>query len=86
MAWDDNDEEDDLRPEEKEIPERFTRDDYATFPCPHCKEPVSELADVCPSCHMNILPTRRGVPPWIFITGLVVLVLIILVLLPRLLR
>lgn len=65
---------DTLRPEEEEIPERFTQDKSSEVPCPECKNPVSEVADRCPSCGMNVIPNKRSTPAWLLYTAVFLLI------------
>jgi hypothetical protein len=55
-------------------------DDSETFPCPYCREPVYEGADVCPHCRNFVsfadVPGRR---PWWLVAGVAVCVAIVLI-------
>jgi hypothetical protein len=69
---------DDLRPEEFDVPDRFRDPDYCQVPCPACGQPVSELADKCPHCGQWIVVRTGGggIPAWILIAGLALILLI----------
>jgi hypothetical protein len=52
-------------------------DDAEDIPCPFCRKPVSELADVCPHCGNYIArdePILRGRPMWKIVVILLLLV------------
>jgi hypothetical protein len=51
-------------------------DDVDTVPCPYCRRPVAEHADICPHCRNFIsfedAPRRR--PLWILVAALLALI------------
>lgn len=46
--------------DDREWPDEDDEDDDQTVPCPHCREPVYEDAERCPSCGRYL--TREDVP------------------------
>lgn len=57
--------------DDSEYPDSWDNDDSDdTIPCPYCREPVYEDAEVCPSCGSYL--SREDAPrryPWWFVLG-----------------
>jgi hypothetical protein len=58
--------------------------DDETIPCPHCREPVYEDAEQCPSCGKYLsredIPWRR--PAWLIVGVVITLAIVIYGFLP----
>jgi len=79
FAEDEYDDENDLS--DRDLPDEADRDDDdgdgspdETEPCPFCKKPVHETADVCPYCRNFIsLDEPQRKPWWVFVVLLLCL-------------
>jgi hypothetical protein len=87
MAYGEDEFEDETDLHEREDPDEsdadesnVSDDDSETLPCPYCRKPVYEEADVCPHCRNFVsfadVPSRR---PWWLVAGVAVGVVIVLI-------
>ena len=80
--FDEDDEEHDVSPD-PQGPDPFDlddRDDAETIPCPYCRKPVYEQAEMCPYCgsYISFEDAPRRYPWWLWagvILGLIAVVL-----------
>lgn len=81
MTYPDDEEDVEERDEDWEDPDpsdQNKHDDPEESPCPFCREPVSELADVCPHCRNFITHGEgplHGRPMWKIVAILLIVVL-----------
>lgn len=78
-AYDDDDSDAD---DDRDLPDASDRDDDdtpATVPCPYCRRPIPEDAELCPHCKSFI--SYEDAPhhhPWWLLAGVAVCLLIVL--------
>ena len=74
---------DDDSDDDRDLPNEFDTDDDSddpdTIPCPYCRRPVYENADLCPHCKSYLseedAPRRH---PWWLIAGVIVCLVLVL--------
>ena len=62
----------DYDPDEIDDDDDWGDDDETTMPCPHCREPVYDDAELCPNCGRYL--SREDAPrrkPWWVLAGVV---------------
>ncbi len=71
----DDDELDDREdPDESDMDDDDDSADCDTVPCPHCRKPVYEEADVCPHCGSFIARQHRTRhPTWVLVAAVLLL-------------
>lgn len=83
MAYRDHPDDDEADLDERDDPDESDMDDGddpEAVPCPYCRKPVSEDAEICPHCHsfISFQDAPRQRPWWLIAAAVAVLAAILL--------